>query len=218
MQKKIARAARLVLAVVFVAPLAAAQAPERSPTQGLKETHVSSRPGVPRPVSRDAKLQIQRLSTPTTRSSPSLTDMKGDYKKVMKSVDSMNKRVGVARQKIGEMQKAGEVYFSGRAETIEGIKDPRRLEQAKRRLGSTQKEIDGVLTALRETGDAFEPFRKDLADQITFLGSDLTPSAMTALKPNADKLNARGAELFSRADKAHTGANTYFQGLKACQT
>ena len=33
------------------------------------------------------------------------------------------------------------------------------------------------------TKPLLEVFRKDLADQITFLGSDLTPTAMTALKP-----------------------------------
>ena len=72
--------------------------------------------------------------------------------------------------------------------------------------------------SLKEAGDALEPFRKDLADQITFLGSDLTPSAMTALQPNAQKLNARGTELLARIDKANAGANAYFQSLKAAQT
>ena len=121
--------------------------------------------------------------------------MKGDYKKLMKSMDSMNDRVGVARQKIAEMQKAGDVYFGGRAETIKNIKDPQLLEQAKQRLDGSQKEFAGVLQSLREAGDSLEPFRKDLANQITFLGSDLTPSAMTALKPNADKLNGQGADV-----------------------
>ena len=63
-----------------------------------------------------------------------------------------------------------------------------------------------------------EPFRKQLADQITFLGSDLTPSAMTSLKPQADKLNAQGAEIFSKIDQAIAKANAYFQGLKASTT
>jgi hypothetical protein len=41
---------------------------------------------------------------------------------------------------------------------------------------------------------------------------------MTALKPNAEKLNARGAELFGRADNAIVGANAYFRSLKAANT
>ena len=116
------------------------------------------------------------------------------------------------------MQTAGDVYFGGRAQTIKNIKDPQLLDRAKQRLDDNQKEFAGVLQSLREAGDALESFRKDLADQITFLGSDLTPSAMTALKPNADKLNARGADLFARTDKAIAGANAYFQSLKAAQT
>jgi hypothetical protein len=47
---------------------------------------------------------------------------------------------------------------------------------------------------------------------------DLTYSAMTALKPNAEKLNARPAELFGRADNAIVGANAYFRSLKAANT
>jgi hypothetical protein len=133
----------------------------------------------------------------------------------MKSVDTMNKRVEAARKKIAEMQKAADVYFNGRAETINNIQDAELRDRAKQRLADTQKDFAGVLQSLREAGDSLEPFRKDLADQITFLGSDLTPSAMTALKPNADKLNARGADLFGRADSAITGANAYFRSLRA---
>jgi hypothetical protein len=222
MQRGIARAAQLILAVVFVAPFAAAaqETPERSRTQGLKETDrfVKAGSSTSEAVA-NAKLQTQKtLDAYNALVTKPSTNMKGDYKKLMKSSDSMNDRVAGARQKIADMQKAGDVYFNGRAETIKNIKDPQLLEQAKQRLGDSQKEFAGVLKSLREAGDALEPFRKDLADQITFLGSDLTPSAMTALKPSADKLNAQGADLFARTDKAIAGANAYFQGLKAAQT
>ena len=221
MQRGIARTARLILAVVLVAPLAAAQeTPERSRTEGLKETdRFVKAGGKTSEAVEQAKLQTQKtLDAYNALVTKPSTNMKGDYKKLMKSMDSMNDRVAAARQKIAEMQKVGDVYFNGRAETIKGIKDPQLLEQAKQRLGANQKEFAGVLQSLREAGDALEPFRKDLADQITFLGSDLTPSAMTALQPNAQKLNARGTELLARIDKANAGANAYFQSLKAAQT
>jgi hypothetical protein len=222
MQRGIARAAQLILAVVFVAPFAAAaqETPERSRTQGLKETDRFVKAGsTTSEAVANAKLQTQKtLDAYNALVTKPSTNMKGDYKKLMKSSDSMNDRVAGARQKIADMQKAGDVYFNGRAETIKNIKDPQLLEQAKQRLGDSQKEFAGVLQSLREAGDALEPFRKDLADQITFLGSDLTPSAMTALKPSADKLNAQGADLFARTDKAIASANAYFQGLKAAQT
>ena len=220
MQRGIARTARLILAVV--APLTAAtqETAERSRTQGLKETdRFVKAGGKTTEAVVNAKLQTQKtLDAYNTLVTQPSTNMKGDYKKLMKSMDSMNDRVAAARQKIAEMQKAGDVYFSGRAETIKNIKDPQLLEQAQKRLGDNQKEFAGVLQSLREAGDALEPFRKDLADQITFLGSDLTPSAMTALQPNAEKLNARGTEVLARTDKANANANAYFQSLKAAQT
>jgi Protein of unknown function (DUF2959) len=74
-----------------------------------------------------------------------------------------------------------------------------------------------MLQSLNEAGNSLEPFRKDLADHITFLGSDLTSSAMAALRPDAEKLNAQGADIFARADKAIASANAYFQSLRAAQ-
>jgi hypothetical protein len=206
--------------VATTAALSAQDPAERSRTQGLKETDrfVKAGGSTSQAVA-NAKLQTQKtLDAYNTLVTQPSTNMKGDYKKLMKSMDSMNDGVEGARQKIGEMQKAGEVYFSGRAETIKNIKDPELQTRARQRLDDTQKEFAGVLQSMREAGDSLEPFRKELADQITFLGSDLTPSAMTALKPNAEKLNARGADLFARADKALSSANAYFQSLKAAQS
>jgi len=206
--------------VATTAALSAQDPAERSRTQGLKETdRFVKAGGSTSEAVANAKLQTQKtLDAYNTLVTQPSTNMKGDYKKLMKSMDSMNDRVGGARQKIGEMQKAGEVYFNGRAETIKNIKDPELQARARQRLDDTQKEFAGVLQSMREAGDSLEPFRKELADQITFLGSDLTPSAMTALKPNAEKLNARGADLFARADKALSSANAYFQSLKAAQS
>jgi hypothetical protein len=127
----------------------------------------------------------------------------------------MNARVAEAQQKVEAMQQAGDTYFTGRGETIKNIQDPKLQEQAQQRLTASQKEFAGVLASLREGAKSLEPFRKDLADQITYLGSDLNPSATASLKPNADKLNARGTEVFDKADKAIGSANDYFQGLRA---
>jgi hypothetical protein len=221
MRATIAALARFALPVLLVAPLAAAQpTAERSRTQGLKETdRFVKAGGKTTEAVANAKLQIQRtLDSYNALVTQPSKNMKGDYKKLMKSTDSMNDRLAEARQKIEEMQKAGDIYFSGRAETLQNIQDPQLQKTAKERLAGSQKEFGGVLQALRGAGDALEPFRKELADQTTFLGSDLTPSAMEALKPNASKLNARGSEVFATVDKALETANSYFEGLKATQS
>ncbi len=210
----------IVIAILAMSALVAGQAEERSRTQGLKETDRFVKAGESTSQAIiNGKMQLQKtLDAYNTLVTQPSTDMKGDYKKLMKSSDSMSAKVAEGRTKIEAMQKTGDTYFSGRAETIKNITDPALQSQAQERLTANQKEFAGVLQSLRDAGGALDPFRKQLADQITFLGSDLTPSAMTSLKPQADKLNAQGAEVFSRTDQALAKADAYFKGLRAAQS
>jgi hypothetical protein len=180
-------AAMLVVSgLLLQAPPAGQQQPEeRSRTQGLKETDQFVKAGN-RTTSAvaEGKLQTQKtLDAYNALVTQPSKNMKGDYKKLMKSMDGVNDRVAEARKKVDEMQQAGATYFTGRAETIKGIQDASLQGRAKERLADSQKKFDGVLKSLKEAADALEPFRKQLADQITYLGSDLTPSAMASLKP-----------------------------------
>jgi len=71
--------------------------------------------------------------------------------------------------------------------------------------------VDG----LRAAGDALEPFRKQLDDQIIYLGSDLSPSGTASLKANSEKLNHQGDEAFAKIDDAVKRADEYFQSMKS---
>jgi Protein of unknown function (DUF2959) len=209
----------IVVAILSMPVLLTAQTAERSRTQGLKETDRFVKAGESTTQSvTTGKMQLQKtLDAYNSLVTQPSKDMKGDYKKLLKSSDVMNDKVAEARQKIEAMQKAGETYFSGRAETIKAITDPALQSQAQERLTTNQKEFAGVMESLRDAAAALEPFRKQLADQITFLGSDLTPSAMTSLKPQAEKLNAQGGEIFSKTDSALATADAYFKALRATQ-
>lgn len=206
----------IALACLLLPLLAASQAPERSRTEGLKETDRFIKTGGETSESvAAAKLQVQNTLTAynTLVTQPS-TNMKGDYKKLLKSMDSMNKKMGDASTRIGTMQGTADTYFKGRSGTITNIQDQQLQAQAQQRLKDSQKEFEDMLASLRDAGGALEPFRKQLADQITFLGSDLNPSATASLKPQAEKLNADGATVFTKADQAISKANAYFNGLK----
>ena len=209
-----------VLAVVTSTALMASQTAERSRTQGLKETdRFVKAGGTTTKAITDGKAQLQKtLDAYNALVTQPSKDMKGDYKKLLKSMDSMNDKVADARQKIEAMQKSGDTYFAGRAETIKNIQDPALRSQAEQRLKANQQEFASVEQALRDAAGALEPFRKQLADQITYLGSDLTPSAMTSLKPQAEKLNAQGGEVFKKTDQALAKADSYFQSIRAAQT
>jgi Protein of unknown function (DUF2959) len=207
----------LAIACLLMPIIAAGQTPDRSRTEGLKETDRFIKTGGSTSASvATAKLEVQKTLTAynTLVTQPS-KNMKSDYKKLLKSMDSMNKKVTEATTKIAAMQNASDTYFQGRGETIKNIQDKALQTQAQQRLQQSQKEFAGVLVSLREAGDALEPFRKQLTDQIHFLGSDLNPSATASLKPQAEKLNTDGGTVFSKADQAIVKANDYFNGLKA---
>jgi predicted nucleic acid-binding Zn-ribbon protein len=209
--------AAAIACLLTIPALAASQTAERSRTEGLKETDRFIKAGQETTKSvAAAKQQIQDTLTAynTLVTQPS-KNMKNDYKKVMKSMDAMNKKVGDASNKVGAMQTAADTYFQGRGDTLKNIQDQQLQSQAQQRMKDNQKEFAGVLASLREASEALEPFRKQLADQITFLGSDLNPSATASLKPQAEKLNADGANVFSKTDQAIAKANDYFNGLKA---
>ena len=217
--RNILTVSRAAAIVCLLTPLVASaqQTPERSRTEGLRETDRFIRAGEQTTTAvGTAKTEVERTLTAynTLVSQPS-KDMRRDYRNLMNRVDTMNRRVTEATTRIGSMQAAADVYYQGRGLTIKDIQDKQLQAQAQQRMEQNQKDFDGVLTALREAGSALEPVRKQLADQITFLGSDLNPSATASLKPQAEKLNVNGAAVFARTDAAITKANTFFNGLRS---
>jgi hypothetical protein len=226
MDVTIARAAGVLLTAVLAAPLvstaqtAPAPSAERSRTQGIKETGRFVKAGNNAHASiagarGEVKHTLDMYNKLVTQPSK---NMKGDYKKLMGAVDDMKEEVADARLEITNMRASGDTYFTGRETTNKAIQDPQLQSAAATRLAASRKEFDTTLDSLRAAGDALEVFRKDLADQITFLGSDLTPTAMTALKPAAEKLNKQGDEALSKIDAANAALRAYLDGLKATQS
>src|SRR4051794_12421231 len=187
----IPRAAGVLLTALLAAPMMAAaqNAPapgaERTRTQGIKETDRFVKAGNNAHASIanariEAKHTLDMYNKLVTQPSK---NMKGDYKKLMGAVADMKEEVADAQLEITHMRANGDTYFNGREATNKGIQDQQLQGSAATRLAASRKDFDTVLGSLKASGDSLEAFRKDLADQITFLGSDLTPTAMTALKP-----------------------------------
>jgi Protein of unknown function (DUF2959) len=217
MDKQALRAMRAFAVVCLVALAGWTTEAQRSRTQGLKETEDFVKAGgqVSTAVA-EAKLEVQKtLNLYNDLVMRPSKDMKGDYKKLMKSMDSMNQKVDEARTRISGAQKAGDTYFAGRAESVKEVQSAELQDRARQRMLDSQSEFASVRTSLREAGEALEPLRKDLADHITYLGSDLTPSGTASLQPEAKKLNEQGGMVFSKTDTAISKTNSYFKGLQA---
>src|SRR5262245_15854451 len=148
MRKPIACAVPLVLAGLLLAPpLGATQTDERSRTEGLKETdHFVAAGGNMSEAVAKAKQQVQKtLDAYNTIVTQPSVNMNSYYKKLMKSLDSMNDRLTEARRKIDEMQQAADSYFAGRASTVKNIQDPQLQDRARQRLTDSQKQFGEVL-------------------------------------------------------------------------
>ena len=181
MPRRIARTARLILAIAFVAPLVVA-AQETAGTkpnarsernrpfrQGWRNNVGSSRAGEAADPENARRLQRARHKT----------------------VDEHEGRLqegdeGVGLRTIEWQARVRRSPRCRRRETSTSAGEPRPSRTSRiRNPGAGQpapgRQPEGVCrhaSVSKEAGDALEPFRKELADQITFLGSDLTPSAM----------------------------------------
>src|SRR5512135_2484997 len=93
----------IAVAALMLPPLAAAQSQtaERSRTQGLKETdRFVEAGGTTSQAIAEAKLQLQKtLNAYNALVTQPSKNMKGDYKKLLKEVDTMNEKVADAREK-----------------------------------------------------------------------------------------------------------------------
>jgi hypothetical protein len=205
------RMAGAALWLVITATFAAGQ-----DTEGIKQTERFVKAGgqTTEAVAK-AKVEVQNtLAAYNALVQEPPKDLKGAYKKLLKSQREMDKKVEEARRKLALMNDEGKTYFAGRSAGLEKIQDEDLRNRAKQRLTESEAEFARVNASLTEAGESLDPFRKELSDQIQFLGNDLNPSAIEALKDNVQKLNDRGGLLFAKTDDAIKTSNDYFGGLR----
>jgi DNA anti-recombination protein RmuC len=164
----------------------------------------------------EAKTQLQTtLTNYNDLLGKQAKEMKDSYNKLRKNVKEFDEKAADARTRVTEMQTTGTTYFAGRAAAIKKIQDPALQTQAQQRLDASQKDFGGVMASLNEAREALSPLRKELADHIKYLESDLSPSGTASLKPQAATANANATVVFGKIDDAIRTANAYFNGLRA---
>ena len=212
----VSRLLSVITATAVVMSLVALPSAQRSQTEGIKEAEkfVNAGAGTASAVGK-AKLQVQdTLTAYNALVTLPTKDMKGDYKKLLNRAKDTGKRVDEARERVTKMEAAGDVYFAGRVTSITEIQDATLREKAQQRLDENKQEYARVIASLREAGESLQAMRKDLDNHITYLGSDLTPSAVASLKPEAQKLNESGNGVLAKAEEAMTTANKYFDSMR----
>ena len=95
---------------------------------------------------------------------------------------------------------------------VEIVADFRMTSQE--RLDATKASYAEIETAGQNAADLYQPFMKDLQDQVTFLGHDLNPAAVASLKPEAKKLNEKADELSRSIDDTIATTNKKIGALR----
>jgi hypothetical protein len=142
-------------------------------------------------------------------------DVRKAYKGVEGEMAKSEKKRDDVRKKLDEMKIEAEAYFTGWSESLAQIGNPDLRKRSETRMAETRGQFDGILDAVREAREAYEPFMTSLKDQWTYLGHDLNPSGISSLKPDADKLKVQAKGLFEKIDAGTKKANDYIDSLRA---
>ena len=142
------------------------------------------------------------------------TDLKDAYKDLNKDVADSEKKVVEGRPKVDEMNTAAEGYFAAWKASAAAISDPDLRKRSEERLADAQARFDKIAVAGKDARQSFDTLMTDVKDQSTFLGHDLNASAITTLKPNAAKFNARATTVFTKIDGVAKMFDEYVASMK----
>ncbi len=163
-----------------------------------------------------AREQIGRtLDTYNSIFAKDVADVRKAYKAVEGEMTKSEKKREDVRKKLDEMKIEADAYFTGWSASLQQIGNPDLRKKSEARMTETRAQFDGILEAVREAREAYEPFMTSLKDQWTYLGHDLNPSGIASLKPDADKLNVQAKNLFEKIDVGTKKANEYIASLRA---
>jgi Protein of unknown function (DUF2959) len=164
----------------------------------------------------EAKLQVQKtMNAYNAVLAPDVNDRRDAYKKLQKEMESSEKKRVTVSTRSSEMNTEAAKLFKSWEGSTAAISDPDLRQRSAQRLTTAKQRFDEIRTSGQSAAALYAPFMKSLQDQVTFLGHDLNPGAVAALKPDAEKLNAQAQELYAAIDKTTATANSNISRLSA---
>lgn len=163
----------------------------------------------------ESRLQLQKaVATYNSIIEMTAPDLKAAYKELGKDITDSEKKVASGRPKVEEMNNAANAYFAARNAALQAITDPDLRARSEERLNITYAQFEKISAAGRDTRLLFDTLMTDAKNQSTFLGHDLNASAITSLKPDAAKFNARATEVFTKVDGVTKMFEDYIASMK----
>ena len=163
-----------------------------------------------------AKLQVQKtMNAYNGVLAPDVKDRRDAYKKLQKEMETLEKKRVTVSTRSSEMNAEAAKLFKSWEGSTAAISNPDLRQRSEQRLTTAKQRFDEIRTAGQSATALYAPFMTSLQDQVTFLGHDLNPGAVAALKPDAEKLNAQAQELYAAIDKTTAIANSNISRLSA---
>lgn len=164
----------------------------------------------------EAKQQLQKTMTAyNTVLSPDAKDRRDSYKQLQKEMATSEKKRAEVKTRHEEMKGDADKLFASWQSSTAAIQSPELRGKSEARLKKSRERFAEIQTAGQGASDLYGPFMKTLQDQVTYLGHDLNPGAVSSLKPEADKLNASATELYAAIDKVTVAANNNINRLSS---
>ncbi len=163
----------------------------------------------------DTKLQLKKtMDVYNSLFAEDAKNHKKIYKNIQKEMENSNKRRAKISEESAKMDAEATTLFKEWADSTAAIENPDLRKRSDERLSSTRASYAEIGTVGEKAADLYGPFMKALQDQITYLSTDLNPSAIASLKPDADKLNERANALIKSIDDSIYTANTNISALR----
>jgi hypothetical protein len=198
----------LLLAVAWTT-VAAAQAGVKLAESLVKKTEESAK------AITEAREQVQKtLDAYNALVEGNVQDTKKAYGDLQKEMNRSDDRVADVRKRTDEMNVEADKYFADWTTSLDGITSPDLRARSEERLKDARSRYDQILASAGKAGDTFAPFMQNLRDQVTYLGHDLNPAALSSLKGDADKLNTAAKSLFGKIDTSINEATSYATSLR----
>lgn len=128
-------------------------------------------------------------------------NLTGPYKKLIKAVDGLQKRREKNREVSEAMQAKSEEFFTNWEAKLATYTNENLRQKSQERLEATRTKYDELGQATEQARGEYDAILTSLNEQVTFLGTDLSPDAVAALKDEAAKVNEQSTALLQKADE-----------------
>jgi hypothetical protein len=163
----------------------------------------------------DARLQLDKtLATYNSILDGKATDSKAAFKDLEKAVKDCESRSADVKKRKDEMDLEADKLYAGWTAGLAEISSPDLKKRSEARLTQTKERMAKISAAGLQARGAYDEFLGGLKDQIKFLGHDLTPGGVAALKGDAAKLNAQAKTMFEKMDGTVATATASLDALR----